>query len=117
MENQSVKTIVKALDAKKAVDIRVIGIDAVSSLADYFIICNGTSSTHVKALADECEFVMDQAGTPVRHREGLASGSWILLDYGDIIVHIYNKETRNFYNLEKVWKDGREVDLSGILED
>jgi ribosome-associated protein len=116
MENQFVTLLVKALDDKKAIDIRVLKIDEVTSLTDYFIICNGTSSTHVRALADECEFVMDKAGMPVRHREGLDSGSWILLDYGDIIVHVYNKEARGYYNLEKVWKDGQEVPVDDMLK-
>ena len=115
--DQYVTTAVKALDSKKAIDIRVLKIDGVSSLTDYFVICNGTSTTHVKALADECEYAMDQAGCPVRHREGTDAGNWILLDYGDLIVHVYNKETRNYYNLEKVWKDGIEVDISEITED
>ena len=117
MNDKNLKTIVKALDDKKAVDLRILKIDDISSLADYFVICSGTSSTHVRSLADECEFAADQAGNPVRHREGMDSGSWILLDYGDIIVHIYNKETRNYYNLEKVWKDGTEVSPDEILED
>lgn len=117
MEQKELKTIVKALDDKKAVEIRVLKIDGISSLADYFVICNGTSSTHVKALADECEYAAGAAGFPLRHREGMDSGSWILLDYGDVIVHIYNKETRNYYNLEKVWKDGAEIPAAEILED
>lgn len=115
--DKNLLTAVKALDAKKAMDIKVLKIDDISSLTDYFVICHGTSTTHVKALADECEYAMDNAGCPVRHREGTDAGNWILLDYGDLIVHIYNRDTRNYYNLEKVWKDGVEVDLTGITED
>ena len=116
MQN-TLKTIVKALDDKKAVDLKVLKIDTITSLTDCFVICNGTSSTHVKALADECEYATGKIGISVRHREGLDSGSWILLDYGDVIVHVYNKETRNYYNLEKLWKDGTELEINDLLED
>lgn len=115
--NTNLKTIVKALDEKKAVDIRVLKIDEITSLADCFVICNGTSTTHVKTLADECEVATDKLGYKVHHREGMDSGSWILLDYGDIIVHIYNKDTRNYYSLEKLWKDGTEIEINDLLED
>lgn len=115
--NETLKAIVKALDEKKAVDIKVIQIDAITSLCDHFIICNGTSTTHVKTLADECEVATDKLGIPVRKREGMDAGSWILLDYGDFIVHVYNKDTRNFYNLEKLWKDGIELEINDLLED
>lgn len=114
---QTLKTIVKALDDKKAVDICVLKIDNITSLADHFVICSGTSTTHVKTLADECEVSTDKIGYPIRNREGLDSGSWVLLDYGDIIVHIYNKDTRNYYSLEKLWKDGTEIDINDLLED
>ncbi len=114
---QTLKAIVKALDEKKAVDIKVLKIDDITSLCDRFVICNGTSSTHVKTLADECEVASDKLGVSLRGREGMDAGSWILLDYGDIIVHIYNKDTRNFYNLEKLWKDGTELDINTLLED
>ena len=114
---QTLKTIVKALDDKKAVDICVLKIDKITSLADHFVICNGTSTTHVKTLADECEAATDKIGYPLLNREGLDSGSWVLLDYGDIIVHVYNKDTRNYYSLEKLWKDGTELDINDLLED
>lgn len=115
--NTPLKTIVKALDDKKAVDIAVLKIDDITSLTDYFVICNGASSTQVKAIADECEYAASQIGLNVRNREGLDAGNWILLDYGDIIVHIYNKDTRAFYNLEKLWKDGTQIDINTLLED
>jgi len=116
MEN-TLKAIIKALDDKKAVDICVLKIDEITALADHFVICNGTSTTHVKTLADECEAATDKIGYPIRNREGMDSGSWVLLDYGDIIVHIYNKDTRNYYSLEKLWKDGTELDINDLLED
>lgn len=112
-----VKTAVKALDDKKAEDIRVIKIDDITSLTDYFVICTGTSTTHIKALADECEYQLEKCGVPLLHREGRESGEWILLDYKDIIVHVYNKQMREFYDLEHFWKDGTQIDISEILGD
>lgn len=112
-----VEVAVKALDSKKAVDIKVIEIKKLSALADYFIICNGTSVTQIKTLADECEFQLEQNGFRVKHREGKNSGNWVLLDFGDVIVHIYNKEMRQFYDLEKFWRDGIDIDVSDILKE
>lgn len=112
-----VKTAVKALDDKKAEDIRVIKIDDITSLTDYFVICTGTSTTHIKALADECEYRLEQAGHTLLHREGRESGEWILLDYKDIIVHVYNQQLREFYGLEHFWKDGMQIDISEVLGD
>lgn len=114
---EMVKVAVKALDNKKAEDIRVLKIDDITSLADYFVICTGTSNTHIKALADECEYQLGQAGYDILHREGRDSGEWILLDYKDIIVHVYNKQTREFYDLEHFWKDGAQIDITEILGD
>ena len=110
-----VETVVKALDSKKAVDIKVIKIDDLTTLADYFIICNGTSTTQIRALADECEFKLEEAGFKLLHREGKDSGNWILLDYKDIVIHIYNRETREHYDLERFWADGKEIDITGLL--
>lgn len=110
-----VKTAVKALDSKKGIDIRVIKVQDITSLADYFVICSGSSSTQVKALADECEYQMQQGGYEILHQEGKGSGDWILLDYKDIIVHVYNPKMREFYDLERFWKDGTQIDISEIL--
>ena len=110
-----VKTAVKALDSKKGIDIRVIKVQDITSLADYFVICSGSSSTQVKALADECEYQMQQGGYEILHREGKGSGDWILLDYKDIIVHVYNPKMREFSDLERFWKDGTQIDISEIL--
>lgn len=115
MENIIVKTAVKALDEKKATDIKVLKIDDLTVLADYFIICHGTSSTHVKTLADECEYAVEKQGINVKHREGMDARNWVLLDYGDVIIHVYNKETRDFYNLERFWSDSTEIDVNEIL--
>ena len=98
--------IVDILEEKKAKDISVINITDVSILADYFIICSGTSTTHIRTLADELEDKMKEAGYSLLHKEGYDSSRWVLLDYGDIVVHIFHEEDRNFYNLERLWSDG-----------
>lgn len=95
------------LEDKKARDIEVIDISEVSILADYFIICSGTSTTHIKTLADELESKMAEAGYNLIHMEGYQTARWILLDFGQLVVHIFNEEDRSFYNLERLWSDGR----------
>lgn len=111
-----VKKAVNALDSKGAVNIKVIKIDEITTLASYFVICNGTSTTQVRTLADECEFKLDEAGYKLGHREGQPEGGWILLDYYDVIVHVYTKQAREFYDLERFWKDGIEIDVNKYLE-
>lgn len=106
----------KALDSKKGLDIQVIEIGDVSILADYMVIATGTSSTHVKALADEVEYQLDKSGISVSHIEGYRSNSWILLDYIDVIVNVFSDEAREFYDLERLWQDGKPVDLSDIID-
>lgn len=98
-----VEKITGFLEEKKAKDIEVINIQEVTILADYFVICNGTSTTHIKAIADELEFKMAEAGHKYLHKEGYNSARWILMDYGDIVVHIFHEEDRSFYNLERLW--------------
>ncbi|MCH3971887.1 MAG: ribosome silencing factor [Oscillospiraceae bacterium] len=106
---------VKILDKKKAQEIKLIGIEDISSLASYFLLATGTSSTHVKALADEVEFQLKQQGIPASHVEGYRSNSWILLDYGTVVIHIFTKEARAFYDLDRLWQDGKVEDISGLL--
>ena len=105
----------KALDAKKGVGIKLLKIDKVSSLADYFLICTGTSNTHVKTLCDYAEFAMEQIGEPMLGREGHRGNAWELLDFGSVVVHVFTDEARAFYNLERLWADAEAVDLSNIL--
>ena len=112
---QAIK-IAQILDSKLGQDIRIIEITDVTVLADYMVFATGRSSTQVKALADEVEFKMDELGIKVNHIEGHRSNSWILLDYTDVIVNVFNEEARNFYDLERLWQDGKEVDLSDILD-
>lgn len=113
---QAVK-IAEILDKKLGQDIKIIEVTDVTVLADYMVFATGRSSTQVKALADEVEFKMGELGVKVNHIEGHRSNSWILLDYTDVIVNVFNEEARNFYDLERLWQDGKEVDLSDILTD
>ena len=112
---QSILT-AKAISSKKGLNIKLIEIGDISSLADYMVIAAGTSSTHVKAIADEVEYQLDEAGISVSHIEGYRSNSWILLDYVDVIVHIFSDEAREFYDLERLWQDGKEIDISNIVD-
>ena len=105
----------KALDSKKGRDIKVIGIDKITTLADYFVICSGGSNTQINALSDEVEKELDKLGEMPLHREGYRGGTWVLLDYGCITVHVFNEEARAFYSLERLWSDGHELDLSDVL--
>ena len=98
-----------ALSDKKGEDIKVIDITGISVLADYFIIANGNSDSQVNALVDNVEEELHKAGYSLRQREGQASGSWVLLDFGDIIVHVFDKENRLFYDLDRIWKDGKDI--------
>ena len=107
--------VTKALDAKKGVNITLLKIDRVSSLADYFLICTGTSSTHVKTLCDYAEYTLEQLGEPMLGREGHRGNSWELLDYGTIVVHVFTEEARQFYSLERLWADAEQIDLTGIV--
>jgi len=108
-------TAAKALDSKKGKEIKVIGIDKITTLAEYFVICTGTSNTQINALCDEVEKALSAVGEEPLHREGYRGGTWVLLDYGCVVVHVFNDEARKFYSLEHLWADGTEMDLSGIL--
>ena len=107
--------VTQALDAKKGMNIKLLKIDRVSSLADYFLICTGTSNTHVKTLCDYAEYTMEQLGETMLGREGHRGNTWELLDYGSVVVHVFTEEAREFYDLERLWADGESIDLSGIL--
>lgn len=113
---ETAKAVAKALDNKKGSNIKVIKIDNISVLADYMVIATGNSSTQVKALADNVEYELEQADITVSHIEGYRSNGWILMDYVDVIVHIFDEESRAFYNLERLWKDGEEIDISDITD-
>lgn len=103
-----------ALSDKKGEDIKIIDITGISVLADYFIIANGNSDSQVSALVDHVEEELHKAGYPLKQREGRAGASWILLDFGDVIVHVFDKENRLFYDLERIWKDGKDIDAEEL---
>ena len=107
----------KALDAKMGEDIRLIGITDISTLADFFLICTATSSTHVKTLCDAVEEAMDEAGEPMVGREGHRGGTWVVLDFGCVVVHVFTEETRTFYDLERLWQDGKQVSMISLLNE
>lgn len=112
--NMTVEKIVKVLDNKKAEEIKVIKISELTVMADYFIIANGTSNTHVRALAEEVEAELSDIGVEPRSIEGRSTG-WILLDYSDVVVHVFTARDREYYNLERLWQDGEEIDVSSLI--
>lgn len=103
-----------ALEDKKAEDIRIIDISGVSVLADYFIIANGNNENQVRALVDNVQEELYKAGYEAKQIEGYRTGNWILLDYGDIIVHVFSKEDRLFYDLERIWRDGKSIEIASL---
>ncbi len=113
---ESAMLIAKSLDDKKASDIKVLDTFELTSLADYFVICTATSSTQIKALSDICQAAMEDAGEAVHHVEGHHGGTWVLLDFASVVVHIFMEEARTFYDLERLWKDAPEVDISEALK-
>lgn len=108
------KIAVNALEDRKAEDIRVIDISEISPIADYFIIANGTNQNQLQAMRDAADEALYKAGAKVQQVEGNQSSTWILMDYGDIIIHIFSKEDRLFYDLERIWSDGKAVDIETL---
>jgi len=108
---EMVKLAIEALEDKKAEDIRVIDISEVSVLADYFIIAGGTNRSQIQALCDNVLEKLGRAGHPEKQTEGYDTANWILMDFGDVIVHIFDKENRLLYDLERIWRDGKTVEL------
>lgn len=107
--------IIKILDSKKASDIKLLHVEKQTIIADYFVICTGTSNTQIKSLADEVIDKLEIGGLLPLHKEGENSGNWVILDYASVIVHIFNREMRDFYKLEKLWQDASEDDISSLL--
>lgn len=114
--HQTAKQIVAVLDEKKAVDITVLRVHDLTVITDYFIVASGTSSTHVKSLADEVEFKLKEQGVAPAFVEGYGSAQWIALDYGSVIVHVFYPEARKFYELERLWADAEKIDTQTLLE-
>lgn len=108
------KLAISALEDKKAEDIRVIDISEVSVVADYFIIANGSNRSQIQALADNVQETLGRAGYDMRQVEGYNTANWILMDFGDVIIHVFDKENRLFYNLERIWRDGKTIEVSDL---
>lgn len=102
---------IKALEDKKGNDIRIIDIHDISIIADYFIIASGSNKNQVQTMVDNVEDVLGKAGFEPRQLEGYGTASWILMDYNDIIIHVFSEEDRLFYDLERIWRDGKDVDI------
>ena len=114
-EKEMISIAVKALDDKKGKDIKALHTAGQTTLADYFVICSGASNTQVRALADAVEEAMSKAGEEPHHIEGHRDGTWVLMDYSAVVVHIFTEEAREFYDLERLWKDAKDVDISPLL--
>lgn len=111
---EMVRLAYEALADKKAQDIKIINIEEVSVLADYFIIASGTNRNQVQAMADNVDEMLHKAGYPVKQTEGYNTANWVLMDYGDIIVHVFDSENRLFYDLERIWRDGRDISIEEL---
>ena len=122
MENKTPETsleiaevIVSVLDAKKARGIKLLHVEDQTTITDYFVVCTGTSRTQVKALGDEADFKLEQLGVQCLRTEGYDTGIWVLKDYGGVILHVFNPEARDFYNLEKLYDGTTSVDISEMI--
>jgi len=112
MNTLELVTLVKnALDEKKAEDITILEISGISSIADYFVIANGNNPNQLAAMQDACDEAMTKAGVNAKQIEGNSKSTWILMDYNDIIIHLFSKEDRQFYNIERIWKDAEVIEL------
>ena len=109
------QAIVAILDEKQARRIKLLEVENQTSLTNYFVICEGRSSTHINALGDELTDRLEKVGVPPLHAEGYDTGNWVALDYASVIVHIFDRSTREFYNLEHLWRDGTEINIDEIL--
>ena len=109
------KELVHVLDMKKARDIRLLRVSDQTIIADYFVICQGTSNTNIKALAGEAEYKLGLCGVAPLRIDGYSEGQWIVIDFGCVLVHIMNRESRDFFKLEKLWSDAENVDIDDIL--
>jgi len=114
--NEIARLAVNALDSKKAKDIKLLRTREITILADYFVICTANSTTQLKTLADEVEKTLKENGEMPLKREGHRSGGWVLIDFGCVIVHLFLKDMRDFYTLERLWSDAEDIDISSIIE-
>lgn len=120
MENNKSKEMarlaIQALEDKKAEDIKVIDISEVSVIADYFLIANGTNRSQIQAMSDNVEQTLGRAGYPLKQIEGYQNANWVLLDFNDVIIHIFDKENRLFYDLERIWRDGKLIETDSLMQ-
>ncbi len=112
---QMAEKIVGVLANRIGRDIKLLKIDNITVIADYFVICTASSTTQIKSLCDEVEKVMEENGENLLHREGYRAGGWVLMDYGCVIVHVFMEEAREFYGLERLWADAQDIDVSEIV--
>ncbi len=116
--NEILRVAVQSLDSKKGKDIEVLQIDNITVMTDYFIICTGTSATHVKALTDEVEYqITQQLSLEPIHKDRNDGGKWMLLDYAGVMIHIFCEQSRDFYKLERLWADGTQVDIQNWIKE
>lgn len=115
-EKQMAQLVCRALDEKKGRDIKVVDIHDVSVIADYFVIASGSNQNQVQAMVDNVEEQLGRAGFEPKQVEGVRNSSWILMDYGDVIIHVFDEENRLFYDLERIWRDGKTLDMEEFLK-
>lgn len=113
--NEKMSIVLDSASDKKALDIVLLNISKLTTISDYFVICSGNSERQVKAIADVVEEKMLEAGYKVYNKEGYKTARWILLDFGDVVVHVFHKEDREFYNLERLWVDSENIDISNFI--
>ncbi len=106
----------EALEEKKGNEVKIIGIEKISTIADYFIIAGGANRNQIQAMMDEVEEKLGKAGYFPKHTEGRNSSGWVLMDYGDIVIHIFDEENRLFYDLERIWRDGESISVTELRE-
>jgi len=116
MMKEALKIAARAVENKKAQDIMALDISGVASFADYFLLCSGDSTRQIQAIADEVEAQLAAAGRRPAHVEGYANAEWVLLDYLDMVVHVFSRKAREYYDLERLWRDARAIDVAGLLE-
>lgn len=115
--DEAIKIAVNALDSRRATDIEILHVGDITVMAEYFIICSGSSSTQIRTLGDEVEYQLkEKLDLLPLHREGQPSSNWVLLDYGDFIVHVFHRDARDFYKLEHLWADADRVDPETLID-
>jgi len=116
MMHEALKIAVKAVDDKKGIDIVVLDISSVASFANYFLLCSGDSSRQIQAIVNEVEEKLAAYGYRLAHIEGFANAEWVLLDYLDLVIHVFSKQARAYYDLERLWRDAKSLDIPTLLE-